>query len=66
MDVELVLAFINAVHRTDVHAGSILDSDAGFDNHIGHATAPEANTAAWNGALAKGIRRGMKRRKGRV
>jgi 3-oxoadipate enol-lactonase len=41
MNIELVLTFIDAVHRTHVYTGSILHSDAGFDDHIGHATAPE-------------------------
>jgi hypothetical protein len=42
MDIELILTLIDAVHRTDIHAGSILDSDAGFDDHVSHAAAPEA------------------------
>jgi hypothetical protein len=36
MDVELVLALVNAVHRTDIHAGSVLHPDASLDDHIGH------------------------------
>src|SRR5688572_18644930 len=32
----LVLARMDAVHRTDVHAGRVLRSDAGFADDIGH------------------------------
>ena len=36
VDVHHVIAFVNAVHRADVHAGLILDSDAGFRDNVGH------------------------------
>src|SRR3954467_6130780 len=36
MDVELVLAFIDAIDWADVHAGAILHPDAPFDDHISH------------------------------
>src|SRR5260370_380936 len=36
MDVELVLALVDAVHRTNVHAGSVFDVDAGFRDDVRH------------------------------
>jgi hypothetical protein len=36
MDVELILALVDAVHWTDIHAGAVLDSDTGFRDDVGH------------------------------
>src|SRR5262249_49109093 len=37
MDIELILGLVDAVHRTDIHTGAILDADTGFSDHVGHS-----------------------------
>src|SRR5688572_21603664 len=44
MDVELVLALVDAVHRTHIHAGAVLHPDAGFGDHIGHCCCSSTKT----------------------
>src|SRR6478672_9635794 len=36
VDVELVRALVDAVHRTDIDAGAVLRILAGFSYHVGH------------------------------
>jgi hypothetical protein len=38
MNEQLLLAFVNAVDRTDVDARFVLHANAGFSNHVGHAS----------------------------
>src|SRR5512137_3105369 len=45
VDVEHVLALVDAVHGTDIHAGPVLDADAGFGDYVGHAFGPLARRA---------------------
>src|SRR6476661_5578385 len=37
VDVQLVLALVDAVHGAHVHTGAVLDSDAGLDDHVRHS-----------------------------
>lgn len=39
MNVDHVITFVDAVDRADLHAGLVLDSDAGFRNNVGHGFA---------------------------
>jgi hypothetical protein len=36
MDVELLFAFVDAIHGTDVDARSVLGADAGLGDDVGH------------------------------
>src|SRR5574342_150837 len=36
MDIELVLSFIDAVHRTDIDTGAVFDVDAGLGDDVRH------------------------------
>jgi hypothetical protein len=40
MDIQLVLSFVDAVHRTHIHAGAVFHPDARLDDHVRHAAAP--------------------------
>src|SRR5947208_2085353 len=46
VDVQHVLALINAIHGTHVHAGPVLHVDAGFRDDVGHRT-PQPGASAW-------------------
>src|SRR5215208_651176 len=46
MDVELVLALVDAVHGTDIHARAVLDPDACLDDHIRHC-GQSSGVVAW-------------------
>jgi hypothetical protein len=37
----LILPWVNAVHRANINAGSVLNIDAGFGNYIGHKISSE-------------------------
>jgi hypothetical protein len=51
VDVELVLPFVDAIHRTHIHAGAVLHPNAGLDNYISH---PAKSSSTQNKAsLAK-------------
>ena len=36
VDKELIRALVDAVHRTDIDASTVLHTDAGFSNYVGH------------------------------
>lgn len=44
VDVEHVVSFVNAVHRTNGHAGFVFDSDAGLCNDVRHSLVNSKDT----------------------
>src|SRR3989475_780027 len=46
VDVELVLALVDAVHRAHVDAGAVFDVDAGFGDDVRHSRSPKQKSRA--------------------
>jgi hypothetical protein len=42
VNIELVLALIDAIHGTDIHAGAVLNSNTRLDDHISHPATPSS------------------------
>jgi hypothetical protein len=56
MDEKLIRAFIDAVHRTHIHASAVLGVLAGFSYDVGHV-GPESTVARVQVPLAFPVRK---------